>query len=93
MFVFTFTFFMIVFQAINNDSFKVLDEYPSFENERDRQLTNFSVDVESYYYSLVFAFVFVFYCVFLLLEQIESVLHTFVEMKNNEINGMPNKIK
>ena len=53
--VFTFTFFGIVFQLINHDSFQIIKQYPQFAHERDYQITNMSKNIESYYYSLVFA--------------------------------------
>ena len=56
MFVFTFFFFGILFETINQESFDVLSQYNTFAKERDSQLLNFSQAIAAYYYSLVLFF-------------------------------------
>eukprot|EP01084_Bolivina_argentea_P270301 459572_1 len=49
MFIFTFTFFYLVFQAINKPHYDTLGEYDYFAVGRDAQLVSYSKDIEIYY--------------------------------------------
>eukprot|EP01084_Bolivina_argentea_P270302 459575_1 len=49
MFIFTFTFFYLVFQAINKPHYDTLGEYDYFAVGRDAQLVSYSKGIEVYY--------------------------------------------
>ena len=51
MFVYTFSFFRLVFVTINQSSFDVLKQYNDFAHQRDSQLANISSMIEQHYYS------------------------------------------
>ncbi|ETO26448.1 hypothetical protein RFI_10688 [Reticulomyxa filosa] len=53
MFVFTLTFFYLVFESVNKQHFEVLGQYHKFANNRDDQLWNLSAEIETYYNSYV----------------------------------------
>ena len=47
--IYTFTFFLLIFQRLNNSSFTKIDQYNEFAVQRDEQLVDFSNEIEIYY--------------------------------------------